>query len=53
MKIGYDNKKYSEIDYAKDLSDKIGVKNISKKISKNEYFDNQTRKANILWCLGK
>lgn len=37
--VGYDNKKYSEIDYAKDLSEKIGVKNISKKISKEEYFD--------------
>ena len=36
--VGYDNKKYSEIDYAKDLSDKIGVKNISKKITKEEYF---------------
>ncbi|MBQ2872590.1 MAG: asparagine synthase (glutamine-hydrolyzing) [Bacilli bacterium] len=37
--VGYDNKKYSEIDYAKDLSEKIGVKNISKKITKSEYFD--------------
>ena len=37
--VGYDNKKYSEIDYAKDLSDKLGVKNISKKISKEEYFE--------------
>jgi len=37
--VGYDNKKYSEIDYAKDLSRIIGVKNISKKISKKEYFD--------------
>jgi len=37
--VGYDNKKYSEIDYAKDLSEKIGVKNISKKITKEEYFD--------------
>ena len=37
--VGYDNKKYSEIDYAKYLSDKIGVKNISKKITKEEYFD--------------
>lgn len=37
--VGYDNKKYSEIDYAKELSEKIGVKNISKKISKEEYFD--------------
>ena len=38
--VGYDNKKYSEVDYAKELSEKIGVKNISKKISKKEYFDN-------------
>lgn len=37
--VGYDNKKYSEIDYAKDLSNKIGVKNISKKITKEEFFD--------------
>ena len=37
--VGYDNKKYSEIDYAKDLSKKINVKNVSKKISKKEYFD--------------
>lgn len=37
--VGYDNKKYSEIDYAKDLSKKIGVKNISKKITKEEYFN--------------
>ena len=37
--VGYDNKKYSEIDYAKELSEKIKVKNISKKISKEEYFD--------------
>ena len=36
--VGYDNKKYSEIDYAKELSEKIKVKNISKKISKDEYF---------------
>ena len=38
--VGWDNKKYSEIDYAKDLSKMIDVKNISKKISKKEYFDN-------------
>ena len=37
--VGYDNKKYSEIDYAKELSDMIEVKNISKKISKEEYFE--------------
>ncbi|MGM9882477.1 MAG: asparagine synthase (glutamine-hydrolyzing) [Bacilli bacterium] len=38
--VGWDNKKYSEIDYAKELSEMIDVKNISKKISKKEYFDN-------------
>jgi len=37
--VGYDNKKYSEIDYAKELSDIIKVENISKKITKQEYFD--------------
>ena len=36
--VGYDNKKYSEIDYAKQFSDKINVSNVSKKISKEEYF---------------
>lgn len=36
--VGYDNKKYSEIDYAKEYSDKINVSNVSKKISKEEYF---------------
>ena len=38
--VGWDNKNYSEIDYAKELSEMIGVENISKKISKKEYFDN-------------
>ena len=38
--VGWDNKNYSEIDYAKELSEMINVKNISKKISKKEYFDN-------------
>ncbi len=37
--VGYDNKKYSEIDYAKELSQMIDVKNISKKITKEEYFE--------------
>lgn len=37
--VGWDNNEYSEIDYAKDLSNKIGVQNISKKITKKEYFD--------------
>lgn len=38
--VGYVEKKYSEIDYAKDLSEKLGVEHITKEISKEEYFDN-------------
>jgi len=37
--VGYANKKYSEIDYAKELSKKINVINISKEITKEEYFE--------------
>ena len=37
--VGYNNQKYSEISYAKELSKKINIQNISKKISKKEYFD--------------
>ena len=37
--VGFANKKYSEIDYAKDLSEKIGTQNINKTITKDEYFD--------------
>lgn len=37
--VGFENKNYSEIDYAKDLSEKIDTKNISKVITKKEYFD--------------
>ncbi len=36
--IGFDLAKYSEIDYAKDLTDKLGINNISEKISKEEYM---------------
>ena len=36
--VGYKEKEYSEIDYAKDLSKKINVENIDKKITKEEYF---------------
>ncbi len=35
--VGYDNPKYNEIEYAKDLTEKLGIKNISKKITKEEY----------------
>lgn len=37
--VGFENKNYSEIDYAKELSGKIDTKNISKVITKKEYFD--------------
>ncbi len=36
--VGYDNPKYDEISYAKDLADKLGIKNTSKKIDKKEYI---------------
>ena len=36
--VGYDNPKYDEISYAKDLSDKLGINNVSKKITKEEYM---------------
>ncbi len=36
--VGYDIPRYNEIEYAKDLADKLGIKNISKKISKQEYM---------------
>lgn len=37
--VGYENKKYDEINYAKDLADKLGIKNESKIIKKYEYLD--------------
>ena len=36
--VGYDLNKYSEIDLARDLTDKLGITNISDKISKEEYM---------------
>lgn len=46
--VGFNNKKYSEISYAEDLSSKIDVKNINKVISKEEYFKNL---PNILYYM--
>ena len=37
--VGYENKKYDEINYAKDLADKLGIKNESKIITKEEYLE--------------
>lgn len=36
--VGYENKKYSEINYAKDLTDRLGINNTSEKITKEEYL---------------
>lgn len=36
--VGYDIPKYNEIDYAKDLAEKLNIKNKSKKITKQEYL---------------
>ena len=46
--VGFDNKKYSEISYAEDLSKKIKTKNINKIITKEEYFKNL---PNILYYM--
>lgn len=37
--VGYDNKKYDETSYAKDLAKKLGITNKSKKITKEEYLN--------------
>ncbi len=37
--VGYDNPKYDEISYAKDLSEKLGINNVSKTITKEEYME--------------
>ncbi len=36
--VNYDIKKYNESDYAKDLTDKLGINNQTYKITKDEYF---------------
>ncbi len=37
--VGFDINGYSEIEYAKILSEKVGIKNYNKLITKEEYFD--------------
>lgn len=37
--FGYEESKYSEIEYAKELTDKLGITNVSKKITKKEWLD--------------
>ena len=46
--VGFNNEKYSEISYAKDLSSKIDTQNLSKVITKDEYFKNL---PNILYYM--
>ena len=36
--VGYDNPKYDEIGYAKDLTNKLNISNTAKKITKEEYM---------------
>ncbi len=42
--VGYENKNYSEIEYAKDMASKLGIENKSKIITKEEFF-NATNKV--------
>lgn len=37
--VGFENKEYSEIDYAKTLSKELGIKNYNKVISPDEYWE--------------
>ncbi len=46
--VGFDDKKYSEISYAEDLSKKIETDNLSKLITKEEYFKNL---SNIMYYM--
>lgn len=36
--VGYDIPEYNEIDYAKDLTNRLNITNVSKKITKDEYI---------------
>lgn len=46
--VGFNDKKYSEISYAEDLSKKINTENINKVITKEEYFKNL---SNIMYYM--
>lgn len=37
--VGYDDPRYSEIEYAKDLTNMLGITNVSKKITKEEWLE--------------
>lgn len=36
--VGYEDKRYSEIEYARDLADRLGIQNISDNIGKEDYM---------------
>ena len=48
--VGFDYERYNEIEYAKSLSDKLGLKNISKLISTEEYWEALPK---IQACMGE
>ncbi len=37
--VGYEEEKYSEVSYAKEFADEVGLVNISNKVSADEFFD--------------
>lgn len=37
--VGYDDPRYNEIEYAKDLTNMLGITNVSKKITKEEWLE--------------
>lgn len=37
--VGYDDPRYNEIEYAKDLTNALGITNVSKKITKEEWLE--------------
>ena len=41
--VGFNNEKCKEIKYAKDFSEKVGIENISKTISSEEYWENLSK----------
>ena len=41
--VGFDYEKYNEIDYAKRLSEKVGIENFNKTISTEEYWDSLSK----------
>lgn len=47
--MGYEEEQYSELSYAKQFSDELGVENISNKISAADFFDAPCPISSTLW----